>query len=291
MENGKGPPQTLSTFIELKLSRDMSHRPRLKEGQAVRQSDHGPRVAARASGVGGQLAQRVDLRPAQVIALADAVPLGKACSEAARHVLHVHRLESRPGTGEQEQRQPALQPGEDVQEPVLGPEDHRRPECRDREIVLRREHPGLAVSLGAQVLAGALGMGVQGAHVQEARDPFLLARFDDLLRQFDVNARKFRPVGIAPPAVEDANQVRHRVAAGHELHQRFLVVHVGLDHVHRRQKDQVLRPLSLARGHHDEMPGVDELAHEMPADEAAAADNQNPAHGCRKERTWRKYLV
>jgi hypothetical protein len=33
------------------------------------------------------------------------------------------------------------------------------------------------------------------------------------------------------------------------------------------------------------VPGVDEKAYEMPADEAAAADDQDSTHGCRKERT------
>jgi hypothetical protein len=48
-------------------------------------------------------------------------------------------------------------------------------------------------------------------------------------------------------------------------------VHIRLHDVDGGKEDQVLRALAPARGDDDEVPIVDELAHEMPADEAAAA--------------------
>jgi len=60
-------------------------------------------------------------------------------------------------------------------------------------------------------------------------------------------------------------------------------VHVGLDDVDRGQKNQVLGALAPACGHDDEVLVFDELAHEMPADKAAAADDQNATHGAAGE--------
>ena len=98
-----------------------------------------------------------------------------------------------------------------------------------------------------------------------------------------VHAREIGSIGVAAPAVEDADQVHHRVAAGHEPCEGFRIVHVRLDHVHGRQEDQVLRALAPARRDDDEVRVVDELPNDVPADEAAAAENQNPTHGCRKK--------
>jgi len=122
-------------------------------------------------------------------------------------------------------------------------------------------------------------VGVQRAHVHQALHALLLARLDDFLGQLDVHAREFRTVGIAPPAVENADQVDDRVAPGYQAQERFRLVHVGLHHVHRGQEDQVLRALAPARGHENDMPFVDELAHDVAADKAAAADDEDPTHG------------
>jgi hypothetical protein len=45
----------------------------------------------------------------------------------------------------------------------------------------------------------------------------------------------------------------------------------------------VFGTLAPARGHDDGVLVFDELAHEMPADKAAAADDQNATHGAAGE--------
>jgi len=64
--------------------------------------------------------------------------------------------------------------------------------------------------------------------------------------------------------MQDAGEIDDCVAAGGELREGLRVMHVGLDHIDRRQENQVLGTLASARGHDDEVPVFDELAHEMP---------------------------
>ncbi len=235
-------------------------------------------MAARPSGVLHELSQGISARPAQIIAFADAVAIGEARPETARHVFDVDGLETRLRAGKEYERQPALELGEGIEKLILGPEYHRRPEHRHRLLVLRCEHPGLAFALGTQVLAGAFRMRMQRTHVQQARHAPLFARLHDFFGKLDVGAREFRTVGMARSPVQDADEIHHRVAAGGELREGVRVVHVSLDHVDRRQENQVLGAFAPARGHDDRVLVFDELAHEMPADKAAAADDQNAAH-------------
>src|SRR5205814_8723032 len=111
-----------------------------------------------------------------IIAFADAVAVGEARPEPARYVLDVDRLEARLRVGKQNEREPALELGERIEKLILGAEYHRRPEHRHRLLVLGREHPGLALALGTQVLAGSVGVGMQRTHVQQARHALLAAR-------------------------------------------------------------------------------------------------------------------
>ncbi len=122
-------------------------------------------------------------------------------------------------------------------------------------------------------------MSMQRTHVQQARDAPLAARLHDFFRELDVRACELRPIRAARAPVQDADEIHHRVAAGSELPEGLRIVHVRLDHVDRRQENQVLGTLAPARGHDDGVLVFDELAHEMPADKTAAADDQNAAHG------------
>src|SRR5258708_33939133 len=97
------------------------HGPGAEERKAVGKADDGPRVAARASGVLHELAQGINVRPAQIIALADAVPVREARPETARHVFDVYGLEARLPAGKGHDRQPAREPREAVEELVLRP--------------------------------------------------------------------------------------------------------------------------------------------------------------------------
>src|SRR2546425_12212519 len=88
------------------------HGPGAEERKTVGETDDGPRVAARASGVLHELAQGINARPAQIIAFADAVAIGEAGPETARHILDVHGLEARLRAGEEEKWQPGSELGE-----------------------------------------------------------------------------------------------------------------------------------------------------------------------------------
>ncbi len=180
-----------------------------------------------------ELAQGINARPAKIIAFADAVAIGEARPETTRHVLDVDGLEARLRAGKENEGQPALELGEGIEKLILGPEYHRGPEHRHRQLVLRCEHPGLALALGAQVLAGALGVGVQRTHVQQARHAPPIARLHDFFGKFDVGACELRSIGAARVPMQDADEIHHGVAAGSELREGLRIVHVGLDDVDR----------------------------------------------------------
>src|SRR2546425_2586449 len=209
------------------LARLPFHGPGAEERKTVGKADDGPSVAARDTGVFHELAQGINARPAQIIAFADAVAVSEARPETARHVFDVYGLETRLWAGKEHERQPALELGEGVEKLILGPEYHRRPEHRHRLLVLGREHPGLAFALGTQVLAGAVRVGMQRTHVQQARHALLIARLDDFFGKLDVGTREFRTVGVARAPVQDADEIHYGVAAGGELREGVPGVHVS----------------------------------------------------------------
>jgi hypothetical protein len=128
-------------------------------------------------------------------------------------------------------------------------------------------------------LAQAFGVGVQSAHMEQAAHAVLLARFDDALGKLDVRAREGLAVGLSPSPLKNSHEVDDGVAPGGEARERFRVVYVGLDHVHGRQEYEVFGALAPASGNRNVVPVFDELAHKVPADEAAAADDHNATHG------------
>ena len=119
------------------------------------------------------------------------------------------------------------QRGEPVEERVLRPEHHRRAEHRDVE-VLGGEHRLLADALGAQVLGRAPSATAPSALMcSTRRTPAMRQAATMRLRQLDVDAREIRTVvvraalvGPAAPAVQDADQVDHRLLAGAEALER-----------------------------------------------------------------------
>ena len=135
---------TLGTCIERTLSRVISLPGSSSSMRACSMDSRSPRPMIRrrrpviAHTVLDQLAQRVRLGPAQVVALAVRVAVGQRGDDRARHVADVHRLEARLRAGEHDHRQEARQRREQVEERVLGPEDHRGAEHGDREILGRR---------------------------------------------------------------------------------------------------------------------------------------------------------
>ena len=98
-----------------------------------------------------------------------------------------------------------------------------------------------------------------------------------MLRQLDVGLAEFLAEGLAfgrLAAVEDAHEVDHRVLASREALEHAGRVDVGLDHIDRRQQDQVLGTLAAAGRHR----GADALrgkeVEEVPPDEAGSPDDE-----------------
>ena len=205
-------------------------------------------MAARTAGERGQLPQSVDLRAAQVVAPAERVPVSEAARKALHQVAHIDGLEFRIGAGEKNQRQPARQGGKHVDESVVRTEHDRWPEHGHRKIFLRGEHPRLALALGAQVLTRAVSAGIERAHVQQARHVRVYAGLDDAPRQLDVRPRELRAERLAAPALQNACQVDNGVGATHQLRQRMRIHHIGLDHLDRRQQQQMPATGGPARG-------------------------------------------
>jgi hypothetical protein len=75
------------------------------------------------------------------------------------------------------------------------------------------------------------------------------SRFAPAARQALTTACGSLDVRALEVAVQDADQVDHRLLAGGEPRQHARREHVGLDHVDRRQQDEVLGALAASRGH------------------------------------------
>ena len=177
---------------------------------------------------------------------------------------------------EREERQLPEHPGEHRQEGIAETEDHRRAEDCHVEVATGAHHDGFAVALRTEVLRGALRIGAQGAHVHQATDAGLLAGRDDLLRQFDVRVGKILAVGqhdIA--AVQDADQVDHRILALHQRNQGFLGIDADFRHLHVGLHDQRLGALAPAGRHGDLDPALREAIGDVGTDETATPEQQD----------------
>jgi len=162
---------------------------------------------------------------------------------------------------------------EQRQEAVAFAEDHARPVHRPRE--RRRGDERLGLPLRAQVARRPRRIGVERAHVQEARHAARATRRDRVAGELDVDARE----AVAARFVEDADQVDDRVRAAHQRGQASGVVDVGLDDVDGRQQDQVPGALAAARRHDGLVAGGHEPRGERAAHEAAAPEHDDAQAG------------
>ena len=93
------------------------------------------------------------------------------------------------------------------------------------------------------------------------------AGIDDALRQLGVQALEI--------AVQDSDEIDHRLLAGDEAFERAARENVGLDDVDGRQQDEVLGALAAPRRHGDAHAARSERRDEMPADKAGAPDDEH----------------
>ncbi len=226
-------------------------------------------MAGQLADEGNQLAQRVHVRATEGIFLPDRRVVGERMIEAMRDIAHEDGLESRLRGGDRHHRKMALERGEQVEEPILAAEDHRRLE--NRPVEPRGDDRRLRFALAPQVPGRPLGIGIERAHLHEAAHAGGAARGDDLLRELRVHARE----RVAARLVQDADEIDDRRGAGGEPRERRGVVDVAFDHVDGRQQDEVTRGFAPARGHDHALARAHEPAHQMTADEAAAAQHQN----------------
>ncbi len=237
---GNGVLHTLGTCIERTLSRVISLTGSSSSIRACAMDSRSPRPMTRR--LRPVMAQTVStssrsvycLGPAEVVALALRIAVVERREKGPHHVADVHRLEARLRAREHDHRQELRQQREQVEEGILGTEDHRGPEHGDREI-LRGQRRALADALGAQVLGGRLRVGAERAHVQQALHARDAAGVDHRLRELDVHPREIgtvvvRAALVAPPApaVQHAGKIDDRVAARGELLQHARLIDVGL---------------------------------------------------------------
>ena len=190
--------------------------------------------------------------------------------EAVRDVADVDRLEARVRRGQRDDRQHARQPREQVEERVLAAEDHR-----GRKIVQRR--PDAATIASAAPLVrwycdGPAGSAPSALICSKRVTPAGVARGR---RACAASSTCARSNVAAPLSFRMPTRLTTAVAPASNARQRARIVDVGLDHVDRRQQDQVLGILAPARRHDDAMPGGREARDHVAADEAAAAQDDD----------------
>jgi hypothetical protein len=93
---------------------------------------------------------------------------------------------------------------------------------------------------------------------------------DHLASELDVRALEIAGARF----VEDADQIHHCGDTACELPQGRRIVDVRLEHVDRRQQQQVLGALATARRHEDAPSIGNEASHHVAPDEAASSQDE-----------------
>ena len=238
-------------------------------------------MTAPAPGQAHQLRQRADLRAGALDHLADRRPVEQAAHQGRSHILDPDRLETRAGPGQRHHRRQRLQPREQADEAVVGPEDHARTQDRQLQAGRAAQHL-LAGGLAAQIarrgrLRIALGH-AQRADMDEPRHARTQAGRGDALRQHDMRRLELRGA-----AVQDGHQIDHRIGALHQALERGRIVHVGGDALHRRQRRERDAPARAAARHDDGAAGGGRLGRpagrQRAADKTGSAQDQQLAKG------------
>ena len=73
-------------------------------------------------------------------------------------------------------------------------------------------------------------------------------------------------------AMQDAYEVDYCVHRRYQAFKGLRVVDVGFNHIHRGQENQLLGPLAIAGGYPDLYIERRELAHDVAAEQTAAAE-------------------
>ena len=194
-----------------------------------------------------------------------------AGDDRARHVVDVHRLEAGAGRSQHDHRQQPREVREQVEEMVLAPEDHRRPQDGGwKALALGRQDQLLGLAFGAQIRAGAVRdrpgarSRAPGAAPRAGGRPSMIWRGSSTWTRWKSPCRM-------PTRLMTASACSTRRSQGGRI------VHVGLHHVHGRQQDQVLGALAVARRHAHVQAARHQLPDYMPAQKARAAEHQNGA--------------
>ena len=266
------------------LAGQVLEHPRLQIGEALGQAEDQPPPAGDGADELDQLLHREDLRPAQLVALAASLGLVQREMQRARDVADIHRLERRAsGHGTANTGSQRVNRAKRLRKVSSGPNT-----TEGRNTVTSRSSAASSarspMPLERRYSEGALGRSAQRADMQQPAHAVRAAGGDDGLRQLDMHAREIRavvvrPALVAPAAapVEDADQVVDRVLAGAQPLEHAGRHDVGLDHVDRRQQDEVLGALAAARGDRDAHAGGGERRDQVAADEARAAHHQHVA--------------
>jgi hypothetical protein len=221
-------------------------------------------VAADLAHILDQLLQR-DARAGHLEDLAGGIGAGQRLGHHLGHVAHVHRLEAGAGAAQGHQREGFEQAGEEVEEAVARPEDHRG--AQDGPCHVRRGGADrrLAGGLGALVFGRAIGVGAEGAHMHDAPHPGLAGGGHQAGRQLDVGAGEGRAIGLARGRMEHPDEAHHRIHAGHQAPEGGRVEHVGLDDLGGGQRQQVAGTVAAAGGKHQrDAGGGQRLATALP---------------------------
>ncbi len=257
------------------------HHQRLQPSQRVGQGDDAaPSAAAHPRPLAGkphQFGQGVGARATKFVSLAEGFTRLRAHEAAGKrrdHVADVHRGKTGFRPGQRHDRKHPLQLGEGIEKVVFGAEHHRGPKNSEVDPGLRLERR-LAVALGTQIHRRPFGIGPERAHVYHAAHALLRAGGGDAARQIDMRAGEVGAVGLAAPALQNAHEVDHGVAPGHQFGQLGVIMHIDLDHIDQRQLHQMTGALTAAGGHGDEMIGQRQGVDQAAANETAAADDEN----------------
>jgi hypothetical protein len=216
----------------------------------------------------------VDPRPAELVDAAARLAAVERDDDRLGDVGHPHRSHARIGRGQQHERARPPEPREAVEEAVALAEDHRR--AQDGRFEPARAQRLFAGGLAAQIRRRRSRPDAERAHVDDAADAGAAARGSEAARQFDVHA-----VELGSAAVQDPDEVDHRVDPGQQPREHTVVADVGFDDFDRRQRsDRIAAHRVAGRDDDPRVAGaaaVDQMFADRATDEAAAAEHEDVA--------------
>ena len=195
---------------------------------------------------------------------------GERGLDRLRNVAGINRLHARLAADQRHHRCDTRHRAETVEEIILGPEDQAW--AQNHRLGESREHPLLALALGARINGSGEPAGADGRDMDQGAHPLRPCCLGNPLRRFGVDGAEALPPGL----LQNANQIHSRVGAAQRFGHGPLVAHIRLDQrnlAHGAQRLQMQRQVWPPHRDLDPAPRPRQGLHHIAAEKPRAAED------------------